>query len=62
MINLPLFVGNDANNRNPLLEGRPFIMRLQQLKMSAHARSNNPESVAIRRDDSFGKRRGTPIE
>jgi hypothetical protein len=23
---------------------------------------NNPESVAIRRDGGFGKRRGTPIE
>jgi hypothetical protein len=26
-----LFVGDDANNHNLLQEGRPFIMRLQQL-------------------------------
>jgi hypothetical protein len=29
-----LFVGDDANNHNLLQEGRPFIMRLQQLTMS----------------------------
>jgi len=29
-----LFVGDDANDHNLLLKGRPFIMRLQQLRIT----------------------------
>ncbi|SRR6266436_8078613 len=58
----PIFPASNKLSLEPSQRSKRVIAWFQQLKMSANARSNNPESVAIRRDDSFGKRRGTPIE
>ena len=45
-IRVLLFVGDDANTHNLLQEGRPFIMRFQQLSIAHRSAGPKGETTA----------------